>query len=85
MSIIISAYNIFAHKSNNIIAMLGLHVTSYQHILTRVRFRAFQVETNVHTSCESHDMNMDLVSFDNDFKELCTQLYVVGVLREPSH
>ena len=78
-----SAHNI----SNKKIAIFGLqhflmlHQTGKQGTV----LRDFQVKTNVHTSCESHDLNMDLVSFDKDFKELCTQLYVVWVLRKRSH
>ena len=36
-------------------------VTSWKQI--RVQFRLSQVETYVHTACESHDLNMDFCGF----------------------
>ena len=38
---------------------------------TRGRFKEIQIKTNVQTAHESRNLNMDLVSFDNNFQQLC--------------
>ena len=38
---------------------------------TRPLGQYFQIKFHVQTASESHDLNMDFVSFDNGFKQLC--------------
>ena len=41
------------------------------HVLSdklRAHFKYYQIKTHVQAASESHDLNMDLCSFDNGFK-----------------
>ena len=37
----------------------------------RTHFKYCQIKTHVQTLCESHELKIDLCSFDNGFKQLC--------------
>ena len=45
------------------------HVMSDKQV--RAHFNSCQIKTHVKTACESHDLNMEFLSFDNGFKQCC--------------
>ena len=67
-----NAYKVFANKNFDVMissACDAFRVLSYKQI--RAHFKYCQVKSHVQTARESHDLNMDLCSFDNGFKQLC--------------
>ena len=44
--------------------------------MTQMHFKYCQVENNVQTACEAHDLNVDFHSVDNGFKQLYAYMYL---------
>ena len=63
--------NIFATKNVDIMISPGCKAF-FELSDKRIRAHKYcQIKTCVQTAHKSHDLNMDLCSFDNDFKQLC--------------
>ena len=67
------AFNVFANKKN-----------CHSGCTNRGAFKYFQIKVHVQIACECHDLNLDFLSFDSGFKQLCvTNFMQEYILCEP--